>query len=61
MSSCMLESQRKRLLHLGKDLLELRLRLKLLECINLFCNVDVVAVGDVALIGDAWDNTKARR
>ncbi len=37
----------------GKTL-ELRLKLELLECVNLFCNVDVVAVGDVALIGDAW-------
>ena len=42
----------------GKTL-ELRLKLKLLECVNLFCNVDVVAVSDVALVGNAWDNTKA--
>ena len=43
----------------GRELLELRLDLELLERVDLLGHVDVVGVRDVVLVGDALDDAEA--
>ena len=42
-----------------RELLELRLKSQLIKSIDMLCDVNVIGVGDVALIGDALNHTKA--
>ncbi|CAN4005864.1 DUF1450 domain-containing protein, partial [Dysosmobacter welbionis] len=43
----------------GRQGLELGLKLQLVESVDIFCHMDVVAVGDVALVSDALDDAEA--
>ena len=41
-----------------RKLLEFRLELQFVKGIDLFCDMYMIAVGDIVLIGNAWDNAK---